>query len=280
MKIKVPYYYIFSEYILLGSVLCHTISNSLWSMPMEEMVRKQTLKCNNFCPYGFKTDVEGMFTCSCLDPCRSLRCLQGTKCVVVMPKNCEWELCSPTPTCQEEKIVHVQPKNGDTPYWKGLSQLVQGDDPHLWTGIDVCAQPLPDAAVTCKRKRRRWYYSPMTGQCVRFLGCDTPGNNFARKYSCKSKCRTNILTEEQRKHLENNTQVCHESFPEKGKNCNLKRRRWFYNTKTGKCEKVMGCKSEGNNFSRKLFCKTKCKSKRVQFKGIKTVSDKRVRPVR
>ena len=31
---------------------------------------------------------------------QSLRCLQGTKCVVVMPKNCEWELCSPTPTCQ------------------------------------------------------------------------------------------------------------------------------------------------------------------------------------
>lgn len=280
MKVQVPYYYILSEYMLIGSVICHSISNTFSSESTEDLVRRQTLKCNSFCPFGFKTDVEGRYTCECLDPCASLLCLQGTKCVVVMPKSCEWEPCSPTPTCQEEAIVEVRPKDGRTPYWKDLSKLALGDDPALWwdakSDVDVCSQPLPEVAVRCKRKRRRWYYSPMTGQCVRFMGCDTPGNNFGRKYYCKSKCRTKVLSEAQKKALENSPDVCFDSIPEQSMKCISKKRRWFFNARTGKCEKFMGCESAGNNFSRKLFCKTKCNRRRLAYKLLdKTVADSR-----
>ena len=130
----------------------------------------------------------------------------------------------------------------------------------------MCSQPLPEAAVMCKRKRRRWYYSPMTGHCVRFLGCETPGNNFGRKIFCKSKCRTNVLPESQRKALENNSQVCFESIPETALNCSERKRRWFYNAKTGKCEKFWGCESKGNNFTRKLYCKTKCRRRKMELR--------------
>ena len=170
----------------------------------------------------------------------------------------------------EQTLVEIKPKNGGMPYWKDLSKFLQGDDPALWwesnIDVNICSQPLPEAAVTCKRKRRRWYYSPMTGQCVRFMGCETDGNNFGRKYYCKSKCRTKTLSESQRKALENSPEVCNDRLPETAVKCTMKKRRWFYNVRNGKCEKFMGCESGGNNFSRKLYCKTKCRRRRMQFK--------------
>ena len=50
------------------SVICSSISNALFESA-EDIARRQTLKCNNLCPYGFKTDIEGRYTCNCLDPC-------------------------------------------------------------------------------------------------------------------------------------------------------------------------------------------------------------------
>ena len=172
----------------------------------------------------------------------------------------------------EESLVEIKHKDSQTTHWKDLSTLAFGDDPDLWwkskTDVDICSQPLPEAAVTCKhkRRRRRWYYSPMTGHCIRFLGCETPGNNFEKKTFCKSKCRTNVLSKAQRKALQNNSEVCYDSPPESAKKCTVKKRRWFYNARTGKCEKFMGCGSRGNIFSRRLFCKITCKRRRIEFR--------------
>ncbi|XP_060564787.1 BPTI/Kunitz domain-containing protein 4-like [Ruditapes philippinarum] len=256
---------------LFVSVLSHAFNNAVLER-REKMDKEQTLKCNNPCPFGFVPDVEGKLTCRCFDPCRNIMCLQGATCFAEMPKNCGWEPCRPVTKCIEE-TTHVHTVNKDE-YGDWLEFPVL-DDPDQWlsknTGndVDVCSQALPMAAVDCKHKRRRWYFNPMTGKCDRFLGCVTSGNNFGRKLYCKEQCRFPFMKRKNAQKAFKSAEVaqnpdCELSLSVDAYKCENKTKRWHFNSKTNKCEKFTGCKTNGNNFSRKSSCKSSClaKSKR------------------
>lgn len=52
----------------------------------------------------------------------------------------------------------------------------------------VCFQDIPTDAFRCRKKRRRYFYDSISGLCVKFRGCDSKGNNFAKKKDCKRLC--------------------------------------------------------------------------------------------
>lgn len=228
--------------------------------------KEQTLKCNLHCPFGFVSDIEGHMTCTCFDPCSNILCLQGTVCVAKMPENCQWEACKPITTCKEEvSVVQTQRKEDYIRNWKDFP-IIQHDDPDRWWDIandlDVCSQPLPMTAFDCQSKRKRWYFNPMTGKCDPFVGCITSGNNFERKIYCKEQCRYPYMRHKTDLRRPSRPSAGHTdcSLPlsENAHNCGQPTKRWFYNSKTNKCEKFIGCETTGNNFSRKSFCKMSC----------------------
>ena len=142
------------------------------------------------------------------------------------------------------------------------------DDPEKWwsTGNSICSEPLPETAVTCKQKRKRWFFNPTNGHCEPFRGCVTSGNNFSRKRHCKSRCRRNIVRPEVIRAIVPNDFICSQAKPRKSK-CDKAKKLWFYNDTTGKCEKYHGCEAgHSNSFTRKVFCKATCRSQIAQFR--------------
>ena len=105
----------------------------------------------------------------------------------------------------------------------------------------------------------------MSGKCQRFMGCDTTGNNFSRKRFCKSKCRRHIVHPAELRAMKTDDSSCYQPL-QMDMTCKQLKRQWFYNDKTGKCEKFTGCESQGNNFARKVFCKTKCRARMIKFR--------------
>ena len=53
--------------------------------------------------------------------------------------------------------------------------------------------------------------------------------------------------------------VCSQALPVEAVDCKHKRRRWYFNPMTGKCDRFMGCVTSGNNFERKIYCKEQCR---------------------
>ncbi|XP_045175857.2 uncharacterized protein LOC123536595 [Mercenaria mercenaria] len=262
------YFYILYGFSLIMSALSHAFNNAVLER-RDSMDKEQTLICNSHCPFGFLPDVEGKLTCKCFDPCRNIMCLQGAVCIAEMPSNCEWEPCRPVTKCQEE-TTHVHTVNRDE-YWMEFP-VVQQDDPDLWwsknsgSDADVCSQALPTAAVDCTHKRRRWYFNPMTGKCERFFGCVTSGNNFARKLYCKEQCRFPFIKQRNALRASKVTKVqnvdCSLPLSAEAYKCENKTKRWHFNSKTKMCQKFTGCKTTGNNFSKKSFCKSSCLAKK------------------
>ncbi|KAH3854349.1 uncharacterized protein LOC127870748 [Dreissena polymorpha] len=254
-------YQLIGGWLFVGHALAgHVFSNRLLET-VEEMNRKQTLKCNNPCPFGFRADVEGELTCECYDPCTFIMCLQGTVCVAEMPQSCQSGPCKPETRCERQKqIIQETFKNK---IYHDLNEVPAGsfqqDDPF---SKDICTQNLPTEAVACSNQRRRWTFNQMTGKCVKFMGCPTSGNNFARKFYCKNQCRYHRLGITPPIHSKDE-ELCSQPLTEAAFNCEHTSKRWFYSMRTGLCEKFMGCKTTGNNFSRKIFCKSKCIKKRA-----------------
>lgn len=255
--------YIFCGCSFVVSVLSHAVTYNELLERRGDQEREQTLICNNHCPFGFLPDVEGKLTCKCFDPCRNILCLQGTVCVARMQENCLWQPCRAVANCEEESTA-VHAVNKDE-YWLKFP-VIQQDDPDQWwnsgSDVDKCAQSLPMAAVDCKHKRRRWYFNPMTGKCERFMGCVTAGNNFGRKIFCKEQCRYPYIQQREARRASKKQELqntgCSLALNEKAYDCQNKTKRWYFNSKTKSCEKFFGCKTTGNNFSRKSFCKSAC----------------------
>ncbi|XP_064602694.1 BPTI/Kunitz domain-containing protein 4-like [Liolophura sinensis] len=64
--------------------------------------------------------------------------------------------------------------------------------------------------------------------------------------------------------------VCSLEVSKEAFKCRRKKRRWYFDEQTGTCVKFRGCEGEGNNFSRKKFCKKQCiKKKSRSRKGRK-----------
>ncbi|KAK7488397.1 hypothetical protein BaRGS_00020371, partial [Batillaria attramentaria] len=51
-----------------------------------------------------------------------------------------------------------------------------------------CQLPALPTTTGCKRARKRWFFDATTGSCRKFRSCRTPGNNFSKKWHCKSRC--------------------------------------------------------------------------------------------
>jgi len=144
--------------------------------------------------------------------------------------------------------------------WNNPPNSFLMDDPLIG---DVCTKPFPVDAHMCANPRPRWHFNSRTGKCERFNGCPTRGNNFARKYYCKIQCRYSHLGLDTGKHLLSpDDEFCSQRLPDSAFTCQTKTKRWFYSVESGRCEKFIGCKTAGNNFSRKVSCKTKCLKKR------------------
>lgn len=266
-------------YIIIGctffvSVRSHSFTNSL-NGKRKDLDKEQALKCNSLCPFGFVSDIEGHLTCTCFDPCSNILCLQGTVCVAKMPENCQWEACRPVTSCVEEpSVVQTQKKEDYIRHWHDFPSL-QRDAPlrNTKNDDDICSQSLPMAAVDCTHKRKRWYFNPMTGKCDRFMGCVTSGNNFERKIYCKEQCRYPYLRHKaalrrsSRPNLDNVD--CSLPLSDDAFNCDQPSKRWFFNSRTKKCEKFIGCETTGNNFSQRSFCKSSCHGRNSKLNSFK-----------
>ena len=179
------------------------------------------------------------------------------------------------PIFSERNVVHTvkKPTKEDKASTDTPLERVQHDEPwwsHADVMGDVCAKSLPDDAITCSEKRKRWHYNALTGKCERFLGCPTHGNNFARKRYCKEQCRYRYMNPSEIKAASiEEDKVCFEPLPSSASTCGNKTKRWHYNAQTGKCEKFHGCASHGNNFSKKVACKAKCLRKKTYTNFLK-----------
>lgn len=173
----------------------------------------------------------------------------------------------------ERPAIHAERKSGKDrkpgrPRDPSVTDGIQGDDP-WWINVgdtgDVCQKPLPTDAMACSERRKRWHYNRMTGKCELFYGCPTHGNNFARKRYCKEQCRYPLMKPAGAKATSGSEdKVCFNSLPDTAFTCSNSRKskRWHYNAKTGRCEKFFGCPTSGNNFAKKVACKSKCQHNR------------------
>ena len=144
----------------------------------------------------------------------------------------------------------------------------------------------------------RYYYNATEGQCKKFIygGCKGNGNNFVNEDTCKDKCIKfcwlkpetgigkasikrfyyNPTTKRCEEFIyggvggnENNFKdktICMETcgdiclLPKKKGRCLALFPRYYYNSKTGKCEKFTygGCEGNLNNFEDIKACQEKC----------------------
>ena len=112
---------------------------------------------------------------------------------------------------------------------------------------DVCE--LDAETGPCKAAKPRYFYNRKTGQCERFIygGCGGNGNNFRSIEECERRCsqRTDVDVCT----LEPETGPCRAYFP-----------KYYFNAKTGKCEKFVygGCQGNGNRFDTEEQCYGTC----------------------
>lgn len=107
----------------------------------------------------------------------------------------------------------------------------------------VCTQPMQIGP--CKAAVNRFYYDPNKNKCKEFSwgGCQPNGNNFQNKKVCNKVCRGFVCS------LTVTVGLCEAAT-----------KRYYYNVKTGKCQKFLwcGCDSNGNNFNSLKACKRNC----------------------
>jgi len=110
---------------------------------------------------------------------------------------------------------------------------------------------LPAEVGVCRGNFPRFYFDRTTGQCHEFVygGCGGNENNFESIEECQQSC--GVQASESLCSLPAVTGRCRGYFP-----------RYYYNEKTGKCEKFIygGCGGNGNNFEKLEDCHETCVS--------------------
>ncbi|XP_032898586.1 tissue factor pathway inhibitor 2 isoform X2 [Amblyraja radiata] len=123
--------------------------------------------------------------------------------------------------------------------WKGKS-----DSPY------VCLLPMDTGP--CKALLHRYYFNRLIQKCQMFPygGCKGNENNFESQKECRSRCGRFIPTEISSK--------C--TLPRERGICRAFLRRYFYNIKTGMCERFVygGCDGNANNFNDLYSCQLEC----------------------
>ncbi|KAG8181902.1 hypothetical protein JTE90_026060 [Oedothorax gibbosus] len=108
----------------------------------------------------------------------------------------------------------------------------------------------PETGV-CKASHTRWYYDQEAGMCQIFIygGCGGNRNNFESRDECYNKCGALAPPKNALCAQEKVIGPCRAAFP-----------RYFYNQKTGACEKFIygGCQGNANNFFSEEECHATC----------------------
>ncbi|KFD55348.1 hypothetical protein M514_03688 [Trichuris suis] len=114
--------------------------------------------------------------------------------------------------------------------------------------FDACKQPL--SIGNCTGKTSRWFFDIANQQCkyFRYSGCGGNANNFMTKRDCEATCLEQLKS----------FGICGQK-PAYG-DCGIKIRRWFFNPRSGQCEKFSysGCGGNSNRFDTKRSCEKRC----------------------
>ncbi|XP_060070588.1 tissue factor pathway inhibitor-like [Ylistrum balloti] len=242
------------------------------------------LKCGLQCPYGYDTDVEGGPICKCQNPCRNVFCFEGTVCVIKKAKNCRGGHCNHEAACEDDKSATSGLSN-TMAHNMGLSAItnevfnidgLQQDSSTSISGtgtadvIDICVDQPPPEAWKCDRKEKRYYFNSNKGMCLRFRGCQTPGNNFRRRKDCKRTCISSKskkgnfanLNRIPSRETSNETNICLLALEDSSRCRGRTVMRWHFSLEKGSCVRVKACKSSfGNYFRKRRHCKRQCMRK-------------------
>ena len=119
--------------------------------------------------------------------------------------------------------------------------------------VQAMAESICDLSLEsghCSKHFLRYYFNSKTGQCEEFVytGCGGNDNRFSTKQKCEQACKKAICT------LPQDTGPC---LPLQ------KFERYYFNSKTGRCETFMygGCHGNENRFSTKQECEQECNRK-------------------
>ncbi|XP_055938654.1 actinia tenebrosa protease inhibitors-like [Argiope bruennichi] len=108
----------------------------------------------------------------------------------------------------------------------------------------------PETGV-CRAYMPRYYYDQQAGQCLKFIygGCGGNRNNFETEEECYNKCGALQSFSREICNLEAEVGPCKAAF-----------RRFFFNRKTGQCERFIygGCQGNENNFETQRECENRC----------------------
>ncbi|KAK6107830.1 Kunitz/Bovine pancreatic trypsin inhibitor domain family protein [Brugia pahangi] len=108
---------------------------------------------------------------------------------------------------------------------------------------------LPKDSGPCNRFVTKWYYNKSDGTCARFHygGCGGTDNRFDNEQQCKNECGNFI-------------DPC--KLPKVNGPCSGRHKRYYFNAKTGQCERFEygGCLGNSNNFLHLTDCEAKCLS--------------------
>ena len=113
---------------------------------------------------------------------------------------------------------------------------------------DLCT--LPKRRGPCAKKFLRYYFNSKTGECEEFIygGCFGNDNRFSTKRECEIACKKGIC-----------------ALPQDAGPCAPFKEftRYYFNSKTGKCEKFLygGCLGNENRYMSKKECEQACDTK-------------------
>ncbi|XP_022331228.2 uncharacterized protein LOC111129254 [Crassostrea virginica] len=249
---------VFVQALASTVVSVQPLADPVWgpSLPTDRLLGGLRTPCHRKCDYGYDTDIEGNLICKCKNPCRNIYCFGGTTCVV--SKHCSGGSCKLDASCKDPR---PQKDTSSTSPLKSQGEAVYDTQGFVQTDAgSVCRQPLSLDVFSCPKRTRRYMYDATKRKCVRFWGCRKPGNNFDKRRTCKNTCIKPYKGASKRRPkdkkcllpVEDVTAVCFEKL----------RRRWVYDANTNKCIKIRGCPRPGNNFQKRLECKSQCVRRR------------------
>ncbi|XP_064632992.1 papilin-like isoform X2 [Lineus longissimus] len=164
---------------------------------------------------------------------------------------CE-KLCRPKTVCPLKckvgyvcKLLKILCKKWPCPPWR-------------YKCVAICK--LRKVVGRCMARLSRYYYNARTGSCQRFFygGCGGNENNFKTKAACEKLCRPK-------------TAIC--KLPKVVGRCKARLSRYYYNVRTGSCQRFFygGCLGNRNNFKTKAACEKLCRPKKAICKLPKVV---------
>ncbi|CAG2158354.1 unnamed protein product [Oppiella nova] len=116
---------------------------------------------------------------------------------------------------------------------------------------EICG--FPKAEGPCLGSFPRWYFDSTYSVCREFVysGCEGNRNRFVDKSACERQCN-------QTKVLPIADNVC--SLPRAEGPCRAAIIQWYFNTKSGRCERFYygGCEGNGNRFDDRTACERSC----------------------